>query len=139
MEYGARGIVYVVNGHGELEMGSSVSGLLEKENFECRTLGLLTVDEVPEDADALLINSPGKDLTEEEAELLLSYLKSGGHAVIIMDYIGEVLPNLEAVIEYYGVKTEQGIVMEQDSSHYIQLPYYILPDVHYTQASAQVY
>lgn len=139
LESGTQAVLYVVNGHGELEMGSTVSGRLEKEKIECRTLGLLTVDAIPADADGLLIHSPSKDLTRAEADLLLEYLKQGGHLIVTVDYVGDPLPNLQSVLEYYGVKTEQGIVMEQDSTRYIQIPYYILPEVNLSEVSARVY
>ena len=137
-ERGAAAKVYALNGHEELEITDKLTGLLEKENIEVTPLGLMTQEAIPEDTDAVLLNSPAKDLTEAEADMLLAYLKKGGHAVLILDYVGERLENLETVLHYYAVKTEKGIVMETDSSRYIQLPYYILPQVHYTALSEDI-
>lgn len=47
--------LYVLEGHGEAELPSTFSDQLEKENYEVNTLSLLTVDEIPEEADCILI------------------------------------------------------------------------------------
>ena len=42
------------------------------------TLALLTADAVPEDAAAVVLNAPTKDISAEEAERLRTYLAGGG-------------------------------------------------------------
>ena len=40
------------------------------------------------------------------------------------------MPNFESVLENYGVRPVDGIVMEGDTAHYIsQNPYYLLPNI----------
>ena len=62
--------LYVLEGHGEAELPSTFSDQLEKENYEVNTLSLLTVDEVPAEADCVLIYAPSTDLSDEEVTML---------------------------------------------------------------------
>lgn len=55
--------VYVLEGHGEAELPSVFSEQVEKENMELTTFSLLTVDEIPEEADCVLIYSPSSDIS----------------------------------------------------------------------------
>lgn len=130
--------LYTLTGHNELEIGSSLALSIEKENIETETLNLITADEVPQDASCLLIASPATDLTDEETEKILNYLKSGGRAILITDYTGEERPNLDTILEYYGVSLTEGIVMEQDAGHYVQIPYYLVPDINSTEVSSDM-
>ena len=71
-------IVYTLEGHGEADLPETFADQLEKENIETKSLSLLTVDEIPEDAAALMIYAPASDLSAEEAKMLSEYVKSGG-------------------------------------------------------------
>lgn len=55
--------VYVLEGHGEAELPSVFSEQVEKENLELTTFSLLTADEIPEEADCVLIYSPSSDIS----------------------------------------------------------------------------
>ena len=47
------------------------------------------------------------------------------------------MPNFQSVLENYGVRTVDGIVMEGDTEHYIsQNPYYLLPDIESNDATS---
>jgi hypothetical protein len=59
-----------------------------------------------------MINEPTKDMSESEAEALLSYLKRGGRLLMITDEVATDMPNLLGVAEYYGVTLEKGRVAE---------------------------
>lgn len=45
------------------ELPQSFTEQIEKANIETETLSLLTVDAIPEDADAVMIYSPSSDLS----------------------------------------------------------------------------
>ena len=70
--------LYILEGHGEAELPSTFAEQIEKENIETNTFSLLTVDEVPEDADCVLIYSPASDISEDERDMLAEYVESGG-------------------------------------------------------------
>lgn len=123
-------VVYTLTGHGESELPSSLSGNAAEENLLPEELTLLTEEAVPEDADALIIYAPQSDISEDEKELLLTYLQGGGKLLLVTDYTETDMPNLAAVMEYYGTSLTDGIVMEGDSSHHMRgSNYYLLPNI----------
>lgn len=127
--------VYMLTGHNEMTVGTSLQSSIEKENVETAELNLISEERVPEDADAVMILSPQQDLTDAETQKLFHYLKTGGRAVIVTDYTDVEMPNLESVLEYYGMEKAEGVVLESDNGHYVQVPYYLLPEVESTEIS----
>ena len=124
--------VYALTGHGETELPATFSSAVEKENIEVGSLSLLTEDAVPEDADAILICAPQRDISEEEKELLLAYLQGGGSMLLVTSPLqDETLTNLEEVMAYYGVTAQEGIVAEGSQNNYYGRggPLYLLPSL----------
>ena len=123
--------LYVLEGHGEAELPSTFSDQLEKENYEVNTLSLLTVDEVPEDADGILVYAPASDLSEEEVQMLADYTENGGKLLVMAGPTEEngTLENLYSLLADYGVETCDGIVVEGDREHYTFQPYILLPEL----------
>jgi ABC-type uncharacterized transport system involved in gliding motility auxiliary subunit len=130
--------LYTLTGHNELSLSDTMTASVEKENIETETLNLVSAEAVPDDADALLIYSPTQDLSDAETTKILNYLRRGGKAIIITDYTGDELPNLASVLSYYGVSIVDGIVMESNSNYYVQLPYYLLPEINSTDVSSDL-
>ena len=124
-------IVYTLEGHGEADLPETFADQLEKENIETKSLSLLTVDEIPEDAAALMIYAPASDLSAEEAKMLSEYVKSGGKLLALAGPVADgELTNLYGILSNYGVTAAQGIVSEGDREHYaFQAPYVLLPDL----------
>lgn len=128
-------VLYKLEGHGEKDLDAVITEDIEKSNIEIKSLNLLTEEEVPEDADCLLINSPSTDISQEEKEAVLTYLENGGKAMLFSDYTEENMENFDALLENYGVSRTEGIVFEGDSSHYaMQIPYYLVPTVNSADA-----
>lgn len=123
--------LYVLEGHGEAELPSTFSDQLEKENYELNTLSLLTVDEVPEEADCILIYAPSTDLSEEEVTMLQDYVSNGGKLMVSAGTTENgSLPNLYSLLENYGITAAEGIVVEGDREHYaFGMPYVLMPDI----------
>jgi len=122
--------LYVLGGHGEASLPSFFTTQLEKENLEVVDLTLINED-IPEDADCLLMYSPASDISVEEAAILKEYAEGGGKLFIIAGPVEEgTLTNLLSLIEDYGVTAAEGIVIESERSHYaFQEPYLLLPDM----------
>ena len=93
-------------------------------------LSLLTVDEIPEDADCVMIYEPSSDISEEEKEMLADYTKNGGKLLVIAGPVqdGE-LTNLNSLLADYGVETCEGIVVEGNREYYTVQPHILLPDM----------
>ena len=63
--------LYILSGNGETALGSAFGDVISKDNVNPLTLNLMTTDKVPEDADAILINTPTVDYSEEEAQKII--------------------------------------------------------------------
>lgn len=113
--------MYVLTGHGEKSMSASFQSAVEKQNIEMSTLSLLTVEGVPEDAGCILIYGPESDISGTEKDAILGYLQDGGNMILITDppQEGKERPNLDALMEYYGVTAEAGIVVEGDQNNFV--------------------
>ncbi len=132
--------VYVLTGHGEEELSSSFTESLERQNIETMEFSLLTVDEIPEEADTVLIYEPTSDLAEEEVTMLLSYLSDGGHVMVISGPQPEdEMSNLHELLENYGITVEEGIVVEDSRDYYaFGYPYVLVPELGESDITAEL-
>ena len=127
-------VLYTLDGHGEKELDSTIQEDIQKANIDIKSLNLITEESVPDDAACLLINAPTTDISEAEKDAILEYLENGGKAMIFSDYTTESMDNFDAVLKNYGVERVDGIVIEGDTQHYAQMPYYLVPTVNSTDA-----
>lgn len=122
--------VYYTVGHEEYEIGEFFKDIMSRMNTAINPIQTLTMEQIPEDCDVLMIYAPTVDFSEAEAEMIKQYMAAGGNAVIILDYRAQDLKNLNSIINYYGIQIEKGIVSEADTNHYVPLyPRYIVPNV----------
>lgn len=129
--------VYVLSGHGETDLPTSATSTLETASYEIETLSLVASEEVPEDADAVIMYAPTSDLTDDEHDRLLSYLEDGGSFMLVTGYTftAESMPNVADIMNAYGMQAAEGVVMEQDLGYTIAgYPYYLLPAINSTEA-----
>ncbi len=131
--------IYVLGGHEELVLEGQFVQAVQKQNIEQEELFLLTAEEVPEDAQAVIINAPLNDLSEEETEKMLTYLDNGGSVVIVAPLTETELPNFERILDYFGLSLTDGMIMEADAGmYYQQIPYFLLPEIHSDAITAGV-
>lgn len=123
--------LYVLEGHGESELPTTFADSIEKENMEVNTLSLPTVDEIPEDADAIVIYAPQSDISGEEASMLSEYAENGGKLLVVSGPVdGTELTNLNSLLADYGVEVNDGIVIEGNRNYYaFGYPYILMPDM----------
>lgn len=122
--------VYTLTGHGESDLPSELSQGAEDENLLLEELSLVNGEDVPEDADAIILYSPQRDISSDEKDALLTYLQGGGKLLLVTDYTDTDMPNLAELMEYYGTALMDGIVLEGDSDHHMRgYNYYLLPDI----------
>ena len=122
--------VYYTVGHEEYEAGEFFKDIMERMNISLNPLQTLTLEQIPEDSDVLMIYAPTIDFSDSEAEIIKQYMAAGGKAIIVMDYRAGDLKNLNSLVNYYGMQIEKGIVSEADANHYVPLyPRYIVPKV----------
>lgn len=123
--------VYVLEGHGEAELPTGFAEQIEKENMQTSQLSLLTVDEIPEEADCIVIYAPSSDISAEEKDMLADYVSSGGKLLVMAGAVEDgILENLYSLLSDYGVTANEGVVVDSDREHYaFGMPYILLPDI----------
>lgn len=122
--------MYVIEGHGEQEIGEAFKSSMDRLNVQMDTLEILKTESVPEDCDILFINTPTKDFSEEEVDRIKDYMITGGNAIITLDYTSEELKNFKSLLDYYGMEVTDGILIEGDSNmHLPNYPNFLVPEV----------
>ena len=124
--------IYLLSGHGEATLSDTFSNELTRSNYETvEDFSLLNVDEIPEDCDALLINAPTSDISDEELTMLRDYVQGGGKLLVLSGPQKEAtLTNLDALLADYDVTVGDGIVVDTDREHYaFTAPYVLMPDI----------
>ena len=123
-------VVYTLTGHDEAELSTTVASSIEKENIELKSLSLLTEEAVPEDAKAVIIYGAISDISEAEKNKLEAYMEQGGQIMLLLGYTDKDTPNLDSLLDDYGIVLADGLVLEGDSQHHLpNYPYYLLPDI----------
>lgn len=121
--------IYCTSGHGETSLSSTISDLMDKNNYESTDLNLLMSDSIPEDCDLLLMNAPTNDLTEDETEEIRSYLADGGNVMILLgDTNSTELPNLASILKEYGMEAVDGYIADPQRCYQGNY-YYIFPSL----------
>jgi ABC-2 type transport system permease protein len=121
--------IYMIQGHNEFSIDSGFTTAIEKENIDYETISLMDYDEVPEDAQCLIIHAPETDFSADDAQKVIDYLNNGGKAIITTEYTGESLPNFESIISAFGMTIENGCIIDTNQGNYYQSPIYLLPNI----------
>lgn len=121
-------IIYTLEGHNEQSLSSELKEAIEKQNITVQSLSLVTNEAVPSDCESLLIYSPIKDISKEEAKKIDDYLNTGGNAFIVSGYTQDELTNFNQLLETYGVAKTNEVVFEGNANNYAR-PYnhYLVP------------
>lgn len=136
--------IYFLTGHGEYSIQTDMTILaayLENEVNDIESLDLLVKGSVPEDASLLVIASPQKDFIEQEVEQITNYITNGGKILWLNDPTGTnlELPNAQKILDLFGAKFNDGIVLEQDANKMaLQAPNYVIPEISYTNATKDI-
>lgn len=130
-------VMYTLSGHGEKTLADSITKMITKQNVTSSTLNLLNSD-IPDDCGILAIVAPTNDCNASEAQKIISYLKAGGKALIIMQYEGSDLVNFNTILTEYGLSIEKGYVCESNKNYYVDNGYYLLPSVENTDITNSI-
>lgn len=110
---------YMLTGHGEATMSSTLINAVGALNIETETLSLLDTGKIPLDASCIVILNPLSDISASEADIILDYLKKGGHMFLSTGYDDAGMTNLMRVMNYYGATAIPGMVYESNASNLI--------------------
>ncbi len=121
--------IYQTTGHGEGTLSDTITDLMDKNNYSLTELNLLMTTSIPEDCDLLFMYAPTTDLSEDEAEMIGSYLDQGGKVMILLGETNAAeLPNIEGILEEYGIQSADGYIADPQRCYQGNY-YYIFPEL----------
>ena len=123
--------IYTLTGHEEVALTTRFAAAVKNQNIVTEELSLLTAEEVPQDAEAVLICGPSRDISADELKKLQNYTANGGSIMVITDiYVDKTanLPNLDTLMADYGMSAAKGFVLDTNSGYYVQNPLTLLPE-----------
>ncbi|GEM_PF-365732 len=109
--------LYFITGHGEASIDSNLSAAAQglKDNlFKLENLDLLITRAVPEDATALVIAGPQRQLNTDELAIIQSYLFRGGWVMVMLNPNPTI--DMKALLFPWGLNVDDGIVVDPSSS-----------------------
>ena len=112
--------VYLLQGHNEYTENDLVvlQTYIKNEVYEFASINLVTVDSVPEDCSVLVIMDPTSDFLDSDVEKIQAYINRGGDIFFAKDLeqTAPNYPNIQKILDMYGVAVENGCVLEADST-----------------------
>lgn len=121
--------VYQIEGHDEAVLDSSNFGtsnnlteIIEKYNCEIESVKLINKEKISVDeCSAVLLLGPEKDYTQDEAKIIINYLKDGGNAIVGLENtasMGVDKPNFYSILKEFNIEVTDGVIAENNSSYY---------------------
>ena len=128
-------LVYILQGHGEVSY-SNISFLTEaltEQNYEPKELELSDSSVELKSGDVVMVIAPTDDLTDEEYEILKTFMENGGRLYYATQYgvTGNELTNFNALLNLYGLSIDNGLIVEDVSSsgYYYRQQLMLMPSI----------
>lgn len=127
--------VAVVSGHSEESFNSDFSNMLYMNGYEVDTIDLPskvgTLHAAFSDQyEAVIVNAPQTDYTEEEIAEFEDYINDGGNLFVVLDPLNEDTENLFKFLKEYGLDVQSGVVIERQQGMYTEdTLYYLVPQL----------
>lgn len=101
--------VCFTEGHGEKSLAgggadgySVVAGALKNDNYETKTVNLLTSNQVPSECSVLVVPGPKKAFNQNETDAVSKFLDGGGKALVAVDPDSEL--DLSALLKNWNIE-----------------------------------
>src|SRR5687767_15432534 len=116
--------VYFLSGHGEKDPVdtertgySSIIDALRRDNYQWEKLILAQTNQVPENANVIIIAGPKTDLLEGEIELLRGYLAKAGKLLVMVDPAENLkqpspMPRLAGLLREWGMTATDSVIVD---------------------------
>lgn len=121
--------VCFVTGSGEHSLDESGPGglseleqMLGGDNYQTRTINLVTSETIPASCTAVVVAGPTSDYQQPEVSAIQSYVENGGRAMLLLDaplaFGPDPIANnaaLTAMLQGWGVRVDQDLVLDPSS------------------------
>ena len=126
--------VWFLSGHDEAGMAdcAQLVSRLEADNYAVGEISLSQAEEL-QGGDVLLLLSPARDLTEDEAAALDAFLRDGGRLLLACDASLDMgaLPRVADVAAGFSLTFAPGMVVEDErmTGYWMNSPLYLMPAI----------
>jgi len=111
-------VIYTFTNHNEAGIPESLQDQMIMANFDVKTFDIVTKD-IPEDCTILFLTQPARDWTESAVEKVREYLQNDGRALFAFNNIFTDMPNLNSLLDSFGVKIGNYLVIEGSAEHLV--------------------
>lgn len=129
--------VQIIDGFGNYSC-SGLQTALKNNNYDVSTVTLLT-NEIDENTKMLILFTPSVDLDEASAKKITDYLYNKGEYGKNLMYIASPskadTPVLDSILDEWGVKMGDGLVMETDTDHLLYQDTYFYSTLEYADTT----
>lgn len=115
-----RSQVYFIQGHGELPLTAGQGSLsealksLKAESMITQPLNLIQRQQIPADANVIVIAGAKQPFLDVEVKLLRQYLQQGGSLLLMLD--PETKTGLEPLLQDWGIKLDSRLIVDASGS-----------------------
>jgi ABC-type uncharacterized transport system involved in gliding motility auxiliary subunit len=106
-----------IEGHGEKQLSSTeaegyglMDRLMKNENYQTKSVNLVTANQVPTECAVLVEAGPKQALFAQEAAMIGKYLDAGGKALLMLD--PETDPGLGEVLKAWNIESGNDVVLD---------------------------
>ena len=120
-------VIYFTEGHEENDVDYYYRNLkeyMEKNNILVKKINLMTVENIPEDAELVIAASPKKDFSYAERDVLDRYFYNGGKAIFMFDYLENdpSFEELNGLLGKFNLAVNYDKVRETDDNRHLPRP-----------------
>jgi len=120
---------YVSRGHGEdFNAENFKNEILPATGYIFHDIHTMS-DPIGDDADILIIAAPKTDFSADEIEKINKYLMDGGSVQVFVDPTTPHLENLFKLLDEWGIEVGDGLVGDDDASHYAKYRTSVIADI----------
>ena len=112
--------VYFIEGHNELAPTDAMIDRMQKAGFSYETINLMTLDAVPEDASAVVVNGPNSDFSQDDVKKIQAYIDKGGAGFFLAAAPVLETKNYNELLSSYGATIVEGTVYEKNVNYNFQ-------------------
>lgn len=112
--------IYFLTGHNEYSIKDHMtilSAYIKNEVNEIESLNLISAGSIPDDCSVLAVMTPDTDFNDMEVTKITEYINKGGKILWFTEpeLNGEKRPNVQKILDLYGVSVDEGVIKETDS------------------------
>jgi ABC-type uncharacterized transport system involved in gliding motility auxiliary subunit len=108
--------IYFLQGHGEPQLDANEGGLsqavnsLEARGYQVQPLNLALSNQIPENAEVIVVAGPTRQLFPAEVQALKDYLDRGGRLLLLL--APKTDPGLTPLLQDWGVKLDDRLAID---------------------------